>query len=123
MKSLEFLSDRYKASNPSNASNIKMEEYIQSETTSSMDAESLSKEPLRKIASKEDTESNYSACFLSREREGKERFKRLRLEHDDIIDEDYHFLVSLLPSMRALPQKRKNVVRSKVLQILCEENV
>lgn len=40
----------------------------------------------------------------------------------EVMDSDYHFLMSLLPTMRLLPQKRKNVVRLKILNILCEED-
>ena len=37
-------------------------------------------------------------------------------------DADYHFLMSLLPYLRKVPEKRKMLVRMKLQQIFCDEN-
>lgn len=47
-------------------------------------------------------------------------FKRIRRE-EATIDSDYHFLMSLLESFRSIHPKRKNLVKIKILNILCEE--
>lgn len=36
-------------------------------------------------------------------------------------DPDYHFLMSLLPYLRKVPQERKMFVRTKLQQVFCEE--
>lgn len=36
-------------------------------------------------------------------------------------DSDYHFLMSLLPFLKMIPQRRKMFVRSKIQNVFCEE--
>lgn len=36
-------------------------------------------------------------------------------------DADYHFLMSLLPYLRKVPEERKLVVRTKLQQVFCDE--
>ncbi|XP_018569835.1 uncharacterized protein LOC108909879 isoform X2 [Anoplophora glabripennis] len=36
-------------------------------------------------------------------------------------DSDYHFLMSLLPFLKTIPQRRKMIVRTKIQNIFCEE--
>lgn len=38
-------------------------------------------------------------------------------------DPDYHFLMSLLPYLRKVPEERKMFVRSKLQQVFCEEDI
>ncbi len=37
-------------------------------------------------------------------------------------DPDYHFLMSLLPYLRKVPEERKMIVRTKLQQVFCEED-
>ncbi|KAJ8922389.1 hypothetical protein NQ315_004334 [Exocentrus adspersus] len=48
--------------------------------------------------------------------------KRLRVEEKSQVesDSDYHFLMSLLPFLRAVPQRRKMYVRTKIQNVFCE---
>ncbi|XP_026819314.1 uncharacterized protein LOC113557978 [Rhopalosiphum maidis] len=38
-------------------------------------------------------------------------------------DPDYHFLMSLLPYLRKIPEERKMFVRNKLQQVFCEEDL
>lgn len=38
-------------------------------------------------------------------------------------DPDYHFLMSLLPYLRKIPEERKMFVRTKLQQVFCEEDL
>lgn len=38
-------------------------------------------------------------------------------------DPDYHFLMSLLPYLRKVPEERKMIVRTKLQQVFCEEDL
>lgn len=38
-------------------------------------------------------------------------------------DPDYHFLMSLLPYLRKVPEERKMFVRTKLQQVFCEEDL
>lgn len=44
-----------------------------------------------------------------------------RIRREETFDSDYHFLMSLLESFRNIHPKRKNLVKIKILNILCEE--
>ena len=66
---------------------------------------------------------NNAAMFkklVTLEEQKVEMFKE-RNSVSKIEDADYHFLMSLLPYMRKIPEERKMYVRTKLQQVFCDE--
>lgn len=78
--------------------------------------------PVLKKANK--SKSNTLAQFLALEAKKVahlEQMKKACTSSNETQDDDYHFLMSLLPHFRAIPSQRKLTVRTRIQEVLLEE--
>ena len=52
-----------------------------------------------------------------------EQFEKMHEREELETDEDYHFLMSLLPHLQDVPKRKKLVIRTRIQQVLMEEDM
>lgn len=77
----------------------------------------------RKLETRNETEAiNQFLQLEMRKMEQLERMQKIKKSSENLeYDEDYHFLMSLLPHLRDIPKKRKLSARMRLQQVLLEE--